>query len=168
MFISNITKYIKGLIYILIGVAVATIIIVFSKSLPENDFVEMIADIAEMSLFIILILQLIPTILRSYGCVYNDNGPNQFLSNLVYVIKNNHIALGCLFIALCILHIGTNCLYESIEWDMETITGILTIAFLIPAVILSILRINNSEKYRKPHRFFLLLTYLAFIFHLVD
>jgi hypothetical protein len=161
VFIRNISRILEGLIYILLGVTVATIIITLFV-LPTNDFAEVIEEITEISLFIIIILLPVPALSKKYISGSNDPG----LIKLVYVLKNIHIALGILFVALHILHVEVNLLSESIEWSMETITSILFSIILIPTVIYAILRIKNSEKYRKLHRFFLTLTYITFVVHL--
>jgi hypothetical protein len=166
VFIKNIARILEGLIYILLGVVAATIVITFFTSLPANALVKKVKEIIEASLVVILILLPVPTILNKYVNSPNGNGLKQFLSKIVYGLKNMHIALGSLFIGLRILHVRINPLFESVTWNMETATSILLFIFLVPTVIYGILRINNTLKYRKPHRFFLVLTYLMFIVHL--
>lgn len=166
MFIKNISKILEGLIYILLGVVVSSIIIVLFSPLLSNDVVEALEDFTEVSIFAIFVLQPIPFLLSKYVNGLNDSSLKQFLSKLIYVLRNIHIALGILFIGLRTLHVEINVLFDTIEWDIETITSILLSIVLIPTIIYAILRIKESEKYRKPHRFFLILTYLIFLFHL--
>lgn len=162
MFIKNITRILDGLIYILLGVVAATIVIIPFTSFPTNDLAKIIEKITEISLFTIIILLPIPTILNKYINSSNENN----LTKVVYWLKNIHIVLGIMFIGLRILHIEINLLFDPIVWNFEMITSILLTFLLIPTVIYAILRINDSIKYRKPHRFFLTLTYLVFIIHL--
>jgi len=168
VFINNISKILEGLIYILLGVVVSTIIILLFSPLLSNDFAEGLEDFTEVSIFAIFLLQPIPSLLKKYVNSLNYSDLRQFLYKSLCVLKNIHIALGILFIGLRILHVEINLLFDSIEWDMETITSILLSIILIPTIIYGILRIKDSEKYRKPHRLFLVLTYLIFIFHLFD
>jgi hypothetical protein len=166
VFIKNISRILEGLTYLVLGVVAATIIITFFTSLPANDSLKKVKEIIEASLVIILILLPVPTMLNKYVNSPNCNVPKQFLSKVVYALKNMHIALGSLFIGLRILHVRINPLFEPVTCNMEVITSILLFVFIIPTVIYGILRINNSEKYRKQHRFSLILTYLIFIIHL--
>jgi hypothetical protein len=162
VFIKNIARFLEGLIYILLGVIAATIIIIPFTSLLTNDLAKIIEKITEISLFIIIILLLVPTILNKYTKSSNYNN----LTKTVYVLKNIHIALGIMFIGIRILHIEINIIFDPIVWNFEIVTSMLLNLLLIPTVIYGILRINNSEKYRRPHRLFLTLTYLVFIIHL--
>ncbi|MDD2490512.1 MAG: hypothetical protein PHY26_04615 [Bacilli bacterium] len=162
MFIKNIVRKLEGLIYILLGVVAATVVFIPFTSFSTDNLAEIIEEITEVLLFAIIILLPVPTIFNKYIKSPNYNS----LNKIVYVLKNIHIALEILFIGLRILHMEINLLFESIEWDFEMVTSILLSLILIPTVIYAILRVNNSKKYRKIHRFFLTLTYLTFIIHL--
>jgi hypothetical protein len=130
VFIRNIARILEGLIYILLGVAAATIIVI-PFALPTDDFAELIEEVTEVLIFTIFILQPVPTILRKH--INRSNNDN--LIRLVYVLKNIHIALGILFIGLRILHMETNILFESLKWDIEIITSTLLSILLIPTII---------------------------------
>lgn len=162
MFIKNITIFLEGLIYILLGTVVATIIIFTFSSLPTNDLAAIIEKITEVSLFLIIILLAIPAVLNKYINISNYN----ILSKVEYVLKNIHIALGIMFISIRILHMQIIFLFDQIKWNYEMVTSIILTLLIILTVIYAILRINNSEKYYKIHNLFLKLTYLVFIFHL--
>lgn len=162
MFIKNILIVLEGLIYISLGVVAATIVIVPLTPLLTNHLVEGIEEITEILLFTIIILFPIPAILNRYISSSNHNA----LTTVVNFLKSIHIVLGILFIGLRILHVEVNFLFEPIVWNFEITTSILLSLLLIPTVIYGVLRMNDSQKYCRPHRFFLILTYLTFVIHL--
>jgi hypothetical protein len=166
VFIKRLTRILEGLVYIILGVVVATIILMLFKYSPSDDLIGVLEDITEISLFTILVLLPIPFIFNKYLNSPNDNGLKRFLSKITYVLKNIHIALGILYIGMRILHVEINLLFESIKWNMESVTSTLLSILLIPTIIYGILRIKDSDKHRIIHRFFIALTYLVFILHL--
>lgn len=150
----------------MLGIVFITIITTFFISLPASDSLRRVKEIIEASLFIILILLPLPIILNKYIDNPNRNGLKRFLSKSESVLKDIRIPLGGLFIALRILHVRINPIFEPVSWNMETITSVLLFVLLVPIIIYGILRKSNPKKYLKIHRFFIVLTYLLFIAHL--
>jgi hypothetical protein len=168
--ITKTVSTIRYILYTILGLTIVTVIgFFFLKDVIDEDVIEGIGEITGALLVLLLIVQLLPFIAREILKRPTLSPKTRcWLEKVFLVLKPLHFVISYLFIGIVVLHLISNLCFDSFEWDMEVVTGIIYGLLVIITAIYGFLNKLKSNIYLIQHRFWAIIMFIFLIIHLID